>query len=121
MQRFLNRHLAGGEVIGAKQVIAAAGFMGQRDIAGLPGLNRQRHADQFGGHLVQTGGFRIDSDIADLINPVEPNAQRLGVADLLIFAVVEGHIRDLRCVGHGRRWRVGDGGGFAAQHFGHAF
>ena len=121
MQRFLDRHLAGGEVIGAEKIIAAAGFVDQRNVASLPRLDGERDADQLCRHFIETRRFSIDRDIADLVNPVEPDAQRFGVADLLVFGGVKRHISHLRRIGHGGGGGFRNGRGFTAQHLGYAF
>ena len=97
--------------------------MGKRDIAGGIRPGGQRNADQIGGHLIKAGGFGVDGDGTRGMGPRDPSGKRVGIAQDLIAAAVDGR--------HGRRIaahrigpaRVGidDGGGGHAKPIGDPF
>ena len=79
-QRLLTVHLTLGGLGRSEEPLALPGSVAERDIAGRPGLHGQRHADQFGPHLVEARGFGVHRDPAARVRPVDPCTQRSGVA-----------------------------------------
>ena len=122
VQGLFGRHLAGRQSGAAKKVVAAL-FMAQGDVAGLTGFDAKRDTDQFGAHLIQTGGFGIHGDIAARIDPVEPKLQRLCAGHAFIGGMVEGQgcggFHSVACL-IGGRGQFGRRRGGDIQAVGHA-
>ena len=119
VQRIFKGDLPLGQIVRAKQVIAATRLVDERDIAGFAGFDAKRYADQLRDHIVQPGGLCIDGNIAEFVNPVDPGLQRLCVADMFILIRIKGHVR--RGGGIGSNRCVRDGGGLFAQNLCYAF
>ena len=119
-QTLFQIHLALGKIIRPEQIIRRRGFMGQRDITGLPRLDTQRDANKIGNHLVQAGGFGIHRHIATFTNTVDPDLKGRRIAHAFIGVRVKANL--FRCRHFGRGWGRGlDHGGFNAQLFSNAF
>ncbi len=83
-------HLPLGQRIGPEQVARGRRLVRQRDIAGLPGSDAERDADQFGPHLVERGRLGIHRDMSTLGNAVEPHLQGGGIGHAVIGGMVKG-------------------------------
>ena len=96
VERLLQGDLAVEQAVGAEEIISLAILVGQRDVAGMAGVDAERDAHQIGGHFIETGGFRIDGDIAAFADAFDPGFQRGGVGDAVMLGLVEGG--HFRCV-----------------------
>ena len=100
--------------------------MAQRDIAGLPGIDRQGNPHQLCPHFVQTGGFGIDRDMPDIADMVDPPLQRVQSVHALIGAVIKGFALGgrggvvLGGIAAAKARSFGHGRGLDLQLFGHA-
>ena len=88
----LFEHLVTRQLLGCARVIVR-----DRDVRGLAGFHRQRHADDFGLHVVEARRLGVDRDEPGLADFLEPLVERLPVQHGFIVAGLSG-FRFRRCI-----------------------
>ena len=127
-QHIIQCHLPRRQRCAAEKIALPLALMGQRDIAGMARLHRQRYAHQIGLHFVQRRGFGIDGHMTSCADAVDPELKRRHILHMLVIGFVKaGHFRcsgfrraKRRIVNLGRLGihRIGDTPGQGAElHF----
>ena len=89
-QHIVGRQLPFGQRIGAEQVVGRPVAMRERDVTGLPRIDRQGNAHQIGLHFVERGGFGVHRHVATGADTVDPHVQRLHRRDVFVSVGVDG-------------------------------